>query len=57
MTSRIIGTSWGEWRRRHPESRVVSLDTGFRRDYSEGTAYREYIATDELMFGVGPTDR
>jgi len=53
----VVTTTWGEWRRRHPESRVVSLDTGFRRDYSEGTAYREYFATDELMFGVGPRDR
>lgn len=53
----VVTTTWGEWRRRHPESRVVALDTGFRRDYSEGAAYREYFATDELMFGVAPRDR
>jgi hypothetical protein len=34
----------------------LSLDTGFERDYSEGAAYREYFATDELMFGVPKTD-
>jgi hypothetical protein len=52
----IITTTWGEWRRRHSETKVLSLDTGYVRDYSEGAAYREYFATDELMFGVPTLD-
>lgn len=52
----VVTTTWGEWRRRHPTTRVLSLDTGHRRDYSEGAAYREYFATDELMFNVPKLD-
>lgn len=48
----VVTTRWGEWRRRHPDTLVLSLDTGFERDYSEGAAYREYFATDDLMFPV-----
>jgi hypothetical protein len=48
----VVTTTWGEWRQRHPETTVLSLDTGFDRDYREGAAYAEYFATDELMFGV-----
>ena len=53
----VVTTTWGEWRRRHPETLVLSLETGHERDYSEGAAYREYFATDRLMFGVGQLDR
>jgi hypothetical protein len=52
----VVTTTWGEWRRRHPDSKVLSLDTGHRRDYSEGAAYREYFGTDELMFAVPKRD-
>jgi len=53
----VVTTTWGEWKRRHPETTVLSLQTGHRRDYSEGAAYREYFATDELMFNVPQLDR
>ena len=53
----VVTTTWGEWRRRHPDTQVLSLDTGHVRDYSEGAAYREYFATDELMFNVPELDR
>jgi len=46
----IVTTRWKEWRQRHPETTVLSLDTGHERDYREGAAYREYFATDRLMF-------
>jgi len=52
----VVTTTWGEWRKRHPKTRVLSLDTGHQRDYAEGAAYREYFATDELMFGVPELD-
>lgn len=53
----VVTTTWAEWRRRHPDTRVLSLDTGHARDYAEGAAYRDYFATDELMFTVPELDR
>lgn len=53
----VVTTTWGEWRRRHPRTLVLSLETGHRRDYSEGAAYREYFATDDLMFNVPKLDK
>ena len=52
----VVTTTWGEWRRRHPETRVLSLETGHSRDYREGAAYRAYFASDRLMFGVPKLD-
>ena len=48
----VVTTTWGEWRAQHPDTTVLSLETGFRRDYSEGAAYRDYFGTDALMFDV-----
>jgi hypothetical protein len=53
----VVTTTWGAWRKRHPDSLVLSLDTGHVRDYSEGAAYREYFGTDDLMFTVPTLDR
>jgi hypothetical protein len=53
----VVTTTWGEWKRRHAATLVLSLDTGYERDYSEGAAYRDYFATDELMFNVPQLDR
>ena len=54
----VVTTTWDEWRRRHPETTVLSLNTGYDRDYGEGVAYRDYFATDRLMFAVpGDDDR
>jgi hypothetical protein len=52
----VVTTTWREWRERHPGTTVLSLETGFKRDYGEGAAYREYFATDSLMFEVPRTD-
>lgn len=46
----IVTTRWSEWRREHPETTVLSIDTGFDRNYAEGEAYRDYFANDRLMF-------
>ena len=48
----VVTTTWKEWTRRHPETTVLTLNTGYRRDYGEGVAYRNYFATDELMFDI-----
>lgn len=52
----VVTTTWGAWRRRHPATTVLALDTGHRRDYSEGAAYRGYFGTDDLMFPVSRAD-
>ena len=52
----VVTTTWAEWRKRHPQTTVLSLETGHQRDYAEGVAYREYFATDELMFQVPKRD-
>jgi hypothetical protein len=43
-------TSWQDWRTRHPDTRVLSLDTGYKRDYTPGRPYGEYFASADLMF-------
>jgi hypothetical protein len=53
----VVTTTWAEWRRLHPATTVLSLDTGHERDYSEGAAYRDYFASDRLMFEVPGEDR
>ena len=53
----VVTTTWGEWRRRHPETRTLSLETGRERDYNEGAAYRDYFSTDRLMFAVPTLDQ
>lgn len=52
----VVTTRWGEWRRAHPDTTVLSLDTGYQRDYSEGAAYHAYFSTDALMFDVSKHD-
>ena len=52
----IVTTTWRTWRERHPDTKVLSLETGFDRDYREGAAYREYFSTHELMFPVPVLD-
>ncbi len=56
-TREVVTSTWGEWRRRHPTTTVLSPATGHPRDYAEGAAYREYFATDEIMFPVPGEDR
>ncbi len=53
----VVTTTWKEWKKRHPQTSVLSLDTGHLRDYAEGAAYRDYFATDRLMFNVPKQDR
>lgn len=52
----VVTTTWGEWKAAHPNTTVLSLETGHRRNYGEGVAYRDYFATDDLMFEVSRKD-
>lgn len=53
----VVTTTWGEWRRRHSDTTVLSLETGHRRDYGEGVAYHDYFSTDRLMFNTPFSDQ
>lgn len=48
----MITTTWAEWKRRHPDTTVLSLNTGHRRNYGEGVAYQNYFSSDTLMFNT-----
>ena len=52
----VVTTTWDAWRARHPDTTVLSLETGHRRNYAEGAAYRAYFGTDALMFQVSRMD-
>lgn len=56
-------TTWQKWRTRHPQTRVLSLNTGHNRDYSPGKPYASYFNSPDLMFpaqvrntGLAPKD-
>ena len=53
----VVTTTWGEWRKRHPDTTVLSLKTGHKRDYGESVAYHDYFATDKVMFSVPKLDK
>ncbi len=48
-------TTWGEWRRAHPHSEVLSTKTGFVRDYNRDP-YLGYAQRRDLMFPIEHTD-
>lgn len=47
-----VVTSWGEWRKEHPDTKALDINTGFRRRYQIGAAYGRYFASPALMFPV-----
>lgn len=53
----VVTTTWGEWKKRHPNTSILSLKTGHLRDYDEGVAYKDYFATDDLMFTIPKIDK
>ncbi|NJM81373.1 MAG: DUF3179 domain-containing protein [Tabrizicola sp.] len=42
--------AWKDWRAANPGTSVLSLDTGYSRDYGSGVVYNEYFASKNLMF-------
>ena len=43
-------TSWSAWRAAHPDTRVLSQETGFVRNHAPGGAYGSYFASRDLAF-------
>ncbi len=48
-------TTWGAWRKRYPQSYVLSRETGFNRDYDRDP-YAGYAQQRELYFPVSNND-
>lgn len=46
----VVITTWDGWTSSHPDTQVLSMNTGHRRDYGSGVVYRDYFASAELMF-------
>jgi len=49
-------TTWGDWRRRYPDTLVLSTDTGARRDYQR-SPYVGYASSEDVYFPMGKIDR
>ena len=47
--------TWKAWKTTYPNSKVLSLDTGYHRNY-KATPYASYINSDDVMFPV-PNNR
>jgi len=43
-------TSWVEWKAQNPQTKVLSIDTGYARNYGSGVTYQAYFASPDLMF-------
>jgi hypothetical protein len=48
----VFITSWVDWKKRHPHTDVLSLETDHQRNYSSGFVYRDYFSSPDLMFPV-----
>ncbi len=49
-------TTWQDWRGRHPQTVVLSPQTGHRRNY-QANPYRRYFASRSLMFPARPISK
>lgn len=52
----LAHTTWGDWRRRHPDTVVLSTDTGYVRDYRRDP-YAGYADSPAVTFPTGAVDR
>ena len=50
-------STWAKWRARHPQTKVLSIETGHARDYTPGHPYSTYFGSPDLMFpALVPSD-
>ena len=55
----LVTTPWHLWRAKHPTTKVLSLETGFSRDYGSdaNAALRDYFDSTDLLFPTALKDR
>jgi len=53
----VVVTDWQSWLDQHPDTSVLSLNTGYNRNYTNGGAYSDYFNDPEfIMFPVWQQD-
>ena len=52
----LTHTTWADWKMRHPDTLVLSAETGFNRDYSRDP-YGGYASSDRIMFLTANTSQ
>ncbi len=52
----VVVTTWGDWLARHSDTTVLSIETGFARDYGSGVAYNDYFNSPITWFNVPVED-
>ena len=48
----LVVTTWGAWVKQHPNTKVLSTQTGYDRNYQPGAAYGSYFDSPNTMFPV-----
>ncbi|MFK7800966.1 MAG: DUF3179 domain-containing (seleno)protein [Anaerolineae bacterium] len=48
----VVLTTWEDWLADHPDTQVLSVETGYERPYSAGAAYGDYFSSPGVMFPV-----
>lgn len=51
-----VKTTLGDWLEQHPESKILSTDTGYNRNY-QGYPYGSYYTDDRIIFSVRNQDQ
>jgi hypothetical protein len=46
----VVISNWADWKAQNPDTKVVTLNTGYSRNYGSGVVYNDYFASPELMF-------
>lgn len=46
----VTHTTYAEWLREHPDTKVLDIRTGWPRNYTPGAAYGDYFDSPQLMF-------
>ncbi|MEF8882080.1 MAG: DUF3179 domain-containing protein [Halapricum sp.] len=56
---RLVWTTWGQWRAQHPETRILTTDTGYARNYgTDPYGSRGYYDDGDTLFArLNPDDR
>ncbi len=48
----VVVTTWADWKKQHPDTIVLDIETGHFRPYEPGAAYGSYFASEDTMFPV-----
>ena len=52
----LLNTTWKDWQKRYPNTKVLSISTGYSRDYTRDP-YQGYQKSDRLYFPVSHSNK